>query len=55
MTFGCDFWLELGNGIGVWDRDWRLRIGDRDWELGILEFGIVIGDSDWRLGIGDLN
>ena len=49
MIFGCNFWLDLGIGIGVWDRDWRLRIGDRDGELGIGIGDFGIGDCDWGL------
>ena len=53
MTFGCDFWLELGIGIGDWD--WGLEIGDRNWGLGLGNMirdwdGGEIGDWDWKLG-----
>ena len=41
VKLGCDFWLELGIGIG--DKDWGLgmEIGIGDWESG---FGIGNGD-----------
>ena len=38
MTFGCDFWLEMGIGI-------------EDWNWG-MELVIGIGDWDWGIGIG---
>ena len=55
VTFGCNFWVELGTGIG--DRDCRSELGIRfgNWGLGL---GIRIGNLDWdwdhesELGIG---
>ena len=44
MTFGCDFWLELGIG------NWGLGIGIGNWNWG-MELGI--GDWEWG-GIGDM-
>ena len=40
MTFGCDFWLELGIGIG--DQNWGFGLGNMigDWDGG------EIGDWD---------
>ena len=53
MTFGCDFWLELGIAIGNWYIGMELGIGigigDWNWGLGL---GIGIGDWDRRLGLG---
>ena len=45
MTFGFDSLLELGIGMGDWDRG---GIGDLDWELGL---GIWIWDWDWDWGL----
>ena len=50
MTFGSDFWLEMG--IGDWDGGGigeDLGIGNWDWGLGL---GIGIGDLDWGWGLG---
>ena len=38
--------------IEGWDRG--LRIGIRDWGLGIWDLGLRIGIRDWGLGIYDL-
>ena len=46
MTFGCDFWLELGIGIG--DRNWGLGLGNM---IGHWDGG-EIGDWDLKLGLG---
>ena len=59
MTFGCDFWFELG--IGIKDRNWGLGFGNMigDWDGGEIwdwdwKTGLVIGDwdRDWGLGLG---
>ena len=61
MTFGCDFWFELGIeigdlGLGSRIRDWYWGFGigilDKDWELGIGDWGLGIGDWDRGLGLG---
>ena len=51
LTFGCDFWLELGIGIG--DQNWGSKLGigfgNRYWGLGLgigmgVRLGIWIGN-----------
>ena len=42
MTFGCEFWLELGFGIGDWDGGLELGIGIGDWD-GIGDWGLELG------------
>ena len=43
MTFVCDFWLELGIRIEIWDWNWGLGFGNviGEWDGG--------GMGDWGL------
>ena len=45
MTFGCNFWLEMG----IWDWGLELGIGIGDWDLGL---GCGIWDLNWGLRFG---
>ena len=54
MTFGCNFWFEIGIVIGDWGLE--LGVGIRDWDWGLgwgwdwgLGLEIGIGDWDYRL------